>query len=55
VASRCASYAPPSGNSTRNDVPALCGLVRRIVPPIGFLIFQRTFLCGSGLGGALKG
>jgi multiple sugar transport system permease protein len=26
-----------------------------LVPIIGFLIFQRSFLRGSGLGGALKG
>jgi hypothetical protein len=25
------------------------------VPIIGFIIFQRSFLRGSGLGGALKG
>jgi multiple sugar transport system permease protein len=26
-----------------------------LVPIIGFLIFQRSFLRGSGMGGALKG
>jgi ABC-type glycerol-3-phosphate transport system permease component len=26
-----------------------------LVPIVGFLIFQRSFLRGSGLGGAIKG
>jgi len=26
-----------------------------LVPIVGFLVFQRSFLRGSGLGGALKG
>jgi multiple sugar transport system permease protein len=30
-------------------------LIASLVPLIGFLIFQRTFLRGTGLGGALKG
>jgi multiple sugar transport system permease protein len=30
-------------------------LIAALVPILGFLIFQRTFLRGSGLGGALKG
>jgi len=30
-------------------------LIATLVPIIGFLIFQRTFLRGTGLGGALKG
>ena len=30
-------------------------LIACIVPILGFLIFQRTFLRGSGLGGAIKG
>ena len=30
-------------------------LIAALVPLLGFLIFQRTFLRGSGLGGALKG
>jgi len=30
-------------------------LIACIVPVVGFLIFQRSFLRGSGLGGALKG
>ena len=30
-------------------------LVACIVPIVGFLIFQRSFLRGTGLGGALKG
>ena len=30
-------------------------LIAAIVPLLGFLIFQRTFLRGTGLGGALKG
>jgi hypothetical protein len=29
--------------------------VASLVPILGFLIFQRTFLRGQGLGGALKG
>ncbi len=30
-------------------------LIASLVPLIGFLVFQRTFLRGTGLGGALKG
>jgi multiple sugar transport system permease protein len=30
-------------------------LIAALVPILAFLIFQRTFLRGSGLGGALKG
>ena len=30
-------------------------LIASLVPLLGFLIFQRTFLRGTGLGGALKG
>jgi multiple sugar transport system permease protein len=30
-------------------------LIASLVPLIGFLIFQRTFLRGTGLGGALNG
>jgi multiple sugar transport system permease protein len=30
-------------------------LIASLVPIIGFIIFQRSFLRGSGLGGALKG
>jgi multiple sugar transport system permease protein len=30
-------------------------LIAALVPILGFLVFQRTFLRGSGLGGALKG
>jgi multiple sugar transport system permease protein len=30
-------------------------LIASLVPIIGFVIFQRSFLRGSGLGGALKG
>jgi multiple sugar transport system permease protein len=30
-------------------------LIAALVPILGFLIFQRTFLRGSGLSGALKG
>jgi multiple sugar transport system permease protein len=30
-------------------------LIAALVPILGSLIFQRTFLGGSGLGGALKG
>lgn len=30
-------------------------LIAALVPLLGFLIFQRTFLRGTGLGGALKG
>jgi ABC-type glycerol-3-phosphate transport system permease component len=30
-------------------------LIAALVPILGSLIFQRTFLRGSGLGGALKG
>ena len=29
--------------------------IASLVPIIGFLIFQRSFLRGTGLGGALKG
>jgi multiple sugar transport system permease protein len=30
-------------------------LIASLVPIVGFLIFQRSFLRGTGLGGALKG
>jgi multiple sugar transport system permease protein len=30
-------------------------LIAALVPILGFLIFQRSFLRGSGFGGALKG
>ena len=30
-------------------------LIASLVPIVGFLIFQRSFLRGSGLGGAIKG
>jgi multiple sugar transport system permease protein len=30
-------------------------LIASLVPIIGFLIFQRSFLRGGGLGGAIKG
>ena len=30
-------------------------LIATLVPILGFLIFQRTFFRGAGLGGALKG
>jgi hypothetical protein len=30
-------------------------LIAALVPLFGFLIFHRTFLRGTGLGGALKG
>jgi hypothetical protein len=30
-------------------------LIACFVPIVGFLVFQRAFLRGTGLGGALKG
>jgi multiple sugar transport system permease protein len=41
--------------STELGVLLAAMLIASIVPIVGFLIFQRSFLRGSGLGGAIKG
>jgi multiple sugar transport system permease protein len=41
--------------STQVGVLLAAMLIASIVPIVGFLIFQRSFLRGSGLGGAIKG
>jgi multiple sugar transport system permease protein len=46
---------PAISSQTQEGVLLAAMLIACIVPVVGFLIFQRTFLRGSGLGGALKG
>jgi len=43
-------------SGSRCRCPSLAAmLVACLVPIVGFLIFQRPFLRGTGLGGAVKG
>jgi multiple sugar transport system permease protein len=46
---------PAIASQTQEGVLLAAMLIACIVPVAGFLIFQRTFLRGSGLSGALKG
>jgi multiple sugar transport system permease protein len=46
---------PAIASQTQEGVLLAAMLIACIVPVVGFLIFQRTFLRGSGIGGALKG
>ena len=48
-----ASTRDPGADATRVLLASM--LIAALVPILGFLILQRTFLRGSGLGGALKG
>jgi multiple sugar transport system permease protein len=46
---------PAIAPQTQLGVLLAAMLIAALVPLLGFLIFQRTFLRGTGLGGALKG
>ena len=46
---------PQIAPQTQLGVLLAAMLIAAIVPLLGFLIFQRTFLRGTGFGGALKG
>jgi multiple sugar transport system permease protein len=46
---------PAIAGQTQLGVFLAAMLIACIVPIVGFLIFQRSFLRGSGLGGAIKG
>jgi multiple sugar transport system permease protein len=46
---------PQIAAQTRLGVLLAAMLIASLVPLLGFLIFQRTFLRGTGFGGALKG
>jgi multiple sugar transport system permease protein len=46
---------PQIAASTETGVLVAAMLIASIVPIVAFLIFQRSFLRGTGLGGAIKG
>ena len=49
------SSTPTIQSQTELGVFLAAMFIACLVPIIGFLIFQRSFLRGSGLGGAIKG
>ena len=54
---QAAALGAPAGDPVADGARRLPGgdVHRLLVPIVGFLIFQRSFLRGSGLGGAIKG